>query len=448
MSYLFKFLKFLIYVLIFQLISSFKYPINKNLIDAELSEITSAEISTKSEFDKYIMNNDYVISIFHADWCGHCKRFLPIFDEASRYKIINNKWKFLKIPCSKYESLCNSFSIDGYPTIKTFKKSKEISSKPPRELDSFLEFLIKISSDPLIYISNNDINKFYNDYGTFSPLIEYNPNSKNNFIECIKNLANKEFLSDYYFGLLKINENKERIIFNFDNNSVIYNWNEKCNEAKNFLNNNIYPLVTYVDIGFMRKLFRNKKTLFLIIFYSNNNKINDFVKKEYKNISINNRNLVFGYVYYNEDKDIINYFKINLSKESEIQILIYDFGKEIRYIHPSIYDINITKEKELEISIRELLKNINNLPFSTGSKFKDFMRKIGLYDMSETTKIIIIVFIFVLLIGFLCLLVFCCDSEDIDEIDIKDESLLNKNKKVDKKQIKEEGKDNKKQKIE
>ena len=118
-------LNFFIFIFVTNSIASFKYPINKKLIDAELTEVTSIEINNKSDFDKYIMTNNYVIAIFHADWCGHCKRFLPVFDEASRYKIINNKWKLLKIPCSKYESLCNSFSINGYPTIKTFKESKD-----------------------------------------------------------------------------------------------------------------------------------------------------------------------------------------------------------------------------------------------------------------------------------------------------------------------------------
>ena len=45
--------------------------------------------------------NEKVVLIFHADWCGHCKRFLPIFDEVSKYLIISQTWKLLKIPCSK-----------------------------------------------------------------------------------------------------------------------------------------------------------------------------------------------------------------------------------------------------------------------------------------------------------------------------------------------------------
>ena len=57
----------LVLILIFKKGLSFKYPINNKLADADLSDITAIEISTKSEFDNYVKNNEYVISIFHAD---------------------------------------------------------------------------------------------------------------------------------------------------------------------------------------------------------------------------------------------------------------------------------------------------------------------------------------------------------------------------------------------
>lgn len=438
MTHKINYLNIVIFILFLQNISSFKYPINIKLSEGKLDDITSFDVSTKAEFDKYVMSSDYVISIFHADWCGHCKRFLPVFDKASRYKIINNKWKFLKIPCSKYGSLCDSFSINGYPTIKTFKQSKEIKISPPRELEPFLEFLLKIQSSPLVDIEDNDKNKFYKDYGTFSPLIEYN--SKNqNFITCIKNLANNEFLSDYYFGLLKNdNTDEEKIIFDFDNNTVIYHWNEKCNDAKLFLKNNLFPLVSNIDITFMRLMNRNRKTLFMLFYQSTNDKINSFIKQSYKEISKDNRDLVFGYVKDDKNKDISNYFKINLTKESEIQILIYDFGREIRYKHPKNYDINIHTEKEIENDIRDMLKNIKNLPFTSGSKFKDFFRKIGLMDMSHTTTVVLFIIVFALLILCLCYMVFFCDTEDMDE-EPENKVLLDKNKKeIKKEESKEE----------
>ena len=76
-----------------------------------------------------------------------------------------------------------------------------IKRRPPRELGPFLEYLLKISSNPIIEVDNNSIEQFYKDYGTFSPIIKYN--SKNmDFISCIKDLAKKDFLTEYYFSFL------------------------------------------------------------------------------------------------------------------------------------------------------------------------------------------------------------------------------------------------------
>jgi hypothetical protein len=245
-------------------------------------------------------------------------------------------------------------------------------------------------------------------------VVEYNP-KENKFFECINSLANGAFLTDYYFGLNKINDNKEKIIFNFDNATVVYNWNGKCDDAEVFLRNNIYPLVSNVNIGLMRQLYKNKKTLFLIFYYSNNEKMNKFVHNSYKKISIDNRNLVFGYSHFNTNKDLSNYFKINLTKESEIQILIYNFEYEIRYLHPSVLDSNILNEKDIESEIRNILKNFDTLPFTSGSKFKDFMRKIGLGDLGPNAVVLIFAFVLFVLIIFLFIMLFCCDSDEASQ---------------------------------
>lgn len=61
------------------------------------------------------------ILLIHADWCGHCKRFIPTYN-----KIVNYYGK--KIPCtsieesvlSRNQQLVKDLNFRGFPTIKFF----------------------------------------------------------------------------------------------------------------------------------------------------------------------------------------------------------------------------------------------------------------------------------------------------------------------------------------
>ena len=406
-------------------ILSFKYPKNKDLLSSEKDKSTSIEVSTKNDYDKYILNNKYVISIFHADWCGHCKRFLPVFNEASKYSIISKTWKLLKIPCSKYPPLCDAFSIEGYPTIKIYKDSQEMKGiSPPRDIENFLEFLIKISTDPIIRMDNKP--EFYNNYGTFSPVVEYNKNNEE-FISCIKKLAYmNEFSSEYYFGIIPMEENK--IIFDFDNESVVFNYdnnNKKnkniCDDIKIFLRNNKYPLVSEASFNLMRKINRDKKEIICILFYnSNNDIINNFIKNEYKNISKENREIIFTYFSVNQKNDLSNYFNIKFNKETEFQIFIYNFYKE-RFYKDQIYDTNINNIDTIKNNVINLIKRINKLNYASNNKFNDFI---------YNHKILLIVIFIALIIGIIYMLCFLDidDEEDIKEKEDKDKIRKEKKK--------------------
>ena len=431
---------FLILLISFNInnIISFKYPINRDLLSSETGKQTSIEVSEKSDYDKYILNNNYVLAIFHADWCGHCKRFLPVINEASKYLKISKTWKLLKIPCTKYPNLCNAFSIEGYPTVKVYKNSQELRGiSPPRDLENFLEFLIKISSEPIINITSQQ--EFYNNYGTFSPVIEYN-NKNNKFISCINNLAKNEFLSEYYFGIMPNSENK--IIFNFDDNEVIFNYSEKknnCDDVKNFLKNNKYPLISEASFNLMRKINKdNKKYVFIIFYNSNNNIFDDFIKKEFKNISKENRDIVFAYSYLNIKKDLGNYFQISLNKETEVQIFIYNFHKERFYKH-ELYDSNVNSISDIKDNIINLVKNINKIKYVSNNKFNDFIsnNKILLISIA-----VILVFVMIYVI---CYLDIDDDSDELNEKEDKEKARKEKKKLItnDFNEIKKENKENK-----
>jgi protein disulfide-isomerase-like protein len=82
--------------------------------------------------------------LFYADWCGHCKKIKPEWDEAAA-EIKDKDKKMLKINCGggseKEKELMEKYNIDGYPTIILFKDGKPTPYEGARNKDAFIEAL-------------------------------------------------------------------------------------------------------------------------------------------------------------------------------------------------------------------------------------------------------------------------------------------------------------------
>ena len=56
------------------------------------------------------------ISLYKANWCGHCKMFMPVWQKLQEnYK--NNKIKFITYDSEKHKDYIDKMKIQGFPTI-------------------------------------------------------------------------------------------------------------------------------------------------------------------------------------------------------------------------------------------------------------------------------------------------------------------------------------------
>ena len=217
---------FLIFII--TIILGKNFPIIDNIEESERSEIKSVNIESTEEYINYIKNYDAIFSLFHVDWCEHCQQFLLILDKASSYKILNKKWRFLKIDCSKYQNICSFLNIQRYPTIKIYREKEQLYIEPPRDLKHLLQLLYKLSSNPIIEINNKNKTEYFEKYGNFSPIIEVLPknnneqNEKSDFFDCISNLANKEFIQTFYFNVLYSYNNIVKLYFSYYELNICY----------------------------------------------------------------------------------------------------------------------------------------------------------------------------------------------------------------------------------
>jgi len=96
-------------------------------------------------------NKEVIVHFFHVDWCPHCKKALPEWDNFK--KQFNNKEmngyivKCNEIDCtnetSEVQNMMNKFNIESYPTVKMVKDKNTI------------EFDSKISTNTLEHFVNS-----------------------------------------------------------------------------------------------------------------------------------------------------------------------------------------------------------------------------------------------------------------------------------------------------
>lgn len=135
------------------------------------------------------------------------KDFLPIFADASKYEAVSS-FNFIQINCSNKET-CEHFKVNKYPTIKVYIQGESLDDEPNRELEPLLEYLEKLSSNPIINLEDNQeaIKDFRANYGdvNFLVVLEKKNLENSQFYQCLENLANNKYKPIFYFGILEKN---------------------------------------------------------------------------------------------------------------------------------------------------------------------------------------------------------------------------------------------------
>lgn len=92
------------------------------------------------------IKNGKKLVLFYADWCGHCKKLKPTWDETAKEVNAGKKTpKMLKVNCGddndESKKLMKKYDINGYPTILLFVNGRPTPYDGERTEEGFLNAL-------------------------------------------------------------------------------------------------------------------------------------------------------------------------------------------------------------------------------------------------------------------------------------------------------------------
>ena len=94
---------------------------------------------TAANFEKTILEEGTVLVDFWAEWCGPCKRFAPVFEEASEQ---HSDIVFGKVDTEAERELAAAAQITSIPTLMAFKGGHLVFSQPGALPSAMLEQLV------------------------------------------------------------------------------------------------------------------------------------------------------------------------------------------------------------------------------------------------------------------------------------------------------------------
>ncbi|XP_042640335.1 LOW QUALITY PROTEIN: protein disulfide-isomerase A5 [Tyto alba] len=106
---------------------------------------------TDEDFDKFIKDHSSVLVMFHAPWCGHCKKMKPEYEKAAEFLHVasDSPGVLAAVDATVNKALAERYHISGFPTLKYFKDGEEKYTLPHlRTKKKIIDWLLNPEAPP------------------------------------------------------------------------------------------------------------------------------------------------------------------------------------------------------------------------------------------------------------------------------------------------------------
>ncbi|KAH0557102.1 hypothetical protein GP486_005111 [Trichoglossum hirsutum] len=124
---------------------------------AALASASDVHTLGKDTFDAFVEDHSLALIEFYAPWCGHCKALAPEYEEAAT-TLKEKNIPLAKVDCTEEVELCQSYGVEGYPTLKIFRgkdKDRISAYSGARKAPAITSFMVK-QSLPAVSLLNKD----------------------------------------------------------------------------------------------------------------------------------------------------------------------------------------------------------------------------------------------------------------------------------------------------
>lgn len=74
----------------------------------------------------FLLMPSLYMQIINNPYSGHCKALAPEYEEAAT-TLKEKNIKLAKVDCTEQADLCQSYGVEGYPTLKVFRGADNVS---------------------------------------------------------------------------------------------------------------------------------------------------------------------------------------------------------------------------------------------------------------------------------------------------------------------------------
>ncbi|GFE55510.1 disulfide isomerase [Babesia ovis] len=120
--------------------------------DAGASDVVEL---TEQTIHKYIAEHDAVLVKFYAPWCMHCQSLAPEYEKAAKaLKEEGVEIILAELNCDGAPAVAQEFGIEGYPTIKFFRKGNAREYNGTRQVDGIVSWCKSILLPAVVKVKN------------------------------------------------------------------------------------------------------------------------------------------------------------------------------------------------------------------------------------------------------------------------------------------------------